>query len=85
MSQQAPIVYTVPTHLQEPEPFAFGRTVGEIAKLVVIGFADSPPGADATARGVGSGRVKARVPPRAGRAADRPGSSPGCPAARGRH
>ena len=39
MSQQAPIVYTVPTHLQEPEPFAFGRTVGEIAKLVVIGFA----------------------------------------------
>src|SRR5919202_3866622 len=39
MSQEAPIVSTVPTHLQEPEPFAFGRTVGEIAKLVVIGFA----------------------------------------------
>ncbi len=39
MSGQASIVYTVPTHLREPEPFAFGRTVGEIAKLVVIGFA----------------------------------------------
>jgi hypothetical protein len=39
MSQQSPLVHTVPTHLQEPEPFAFGRSVGEIAKLVVIGFA----------------------------------------------
>ena len=56
MSQQAPIVYTVPTHLQEPEPFAFGRTVGEIAKLVVIGFA--------AARLVGSDELPAalRVP-----------------------
>jgi hypothetical protein len=56
MSQQAPIVYIVPTHLQEPEPFAFGRTVGEIAKLVVIGFA--------AARLVGSDELPAalRVP-----------------------
>jgi hypothetical protein len=31
-------VYAVPTHLREREPFAFGRTVGEVAKLVAIGF-----------------------------------------------
>ena len=39
MSPASPVVYSVPTHLQEREPFAFGRTVGEVAKLVVIGFA----------------------------------------------
>ena len=32
------VVYAVPTHLREREPFAFGRTVGEVAKLVAIGF-----------------------------------------------
>jgi hypothetical protein len=31
-------MYAVPTHLGEREPFAFGRTVGEMAKLVAIGF-----------------------------------------------
>jgi len=52
MSQPSPMVYAVPTHLQEREPFAFGRTLGEIARLVVVGFvaarlggsADLPPG-----------------------------------------
>ena len=39
MSQEAPIVYAVPTHLREREPFAFGRSVGEVARLVVVGFA----------------------------------------------
>ena len=38
MSLESRVVYSVPTHLQEREPFAFGRTVGEIAKLVAIGF-----------------------------------------------
>jgi hypothetical protein len=38
MSVESRTVYSVPTHLQEREPFAFGRTVGEIAKLVAIGF-----------------------------------------------
>lgn len=37
MSQQPPI-YAVPTHLEQREPFAFGRTVGEIARLVCVGF-----------------------------------------------
>jgi len=32
-------VYAVPTHLEQRGPFAFGRSVGEIAKLVVVGFA----------------------------------------------
>lgn len=52
MSQQLPMVYAVPTHLQEREPFAFGRTLGEVARLVVVGFvaarlvgsAELPPG-----------------------------------------
>src|SRR5437764_7725901 len=39
MSQTSAVIYSVPTHLQEREPFAFGRTVGEVAKLVLIGFA----------------------------------------------
>src|SRR6266702_2851639 len=39
MSHESGIIYAVPTHLQEREPFAFGRTVGEVAKLVAIGFA----------------------------------------------
>ena len=38
MSEQSPVVYSVPTHLREREPFAFGRTLGEVAKLVVVGF-----------------------------------------------
>lgn len=38
MSRESGIVYAVPTHLREREPFAFGRTVGEVAKLVAIGF-----------------------------------------------
>ena len=38
MSQKSQVVYAVPTHLREREPFAFGRTVGEVAKLVAIGF-----------------------------------------------
>ena len=38
MSEQSPVVYSVPTHLREREPFAFGRTLGEVAKLVVIGY-----------------------------------------------
>ncbi len=38
MSMQSPVVYSVPTHLREREPFAFGRTLGEVAKLVVVGF-----------------------------------------------
>jgi hypothetical protein len=37
MLQQAPVVYSVPTHLEHREPFAFGRTVGEVARLVVVG------------------------------------------------
>jgi hypothetical protein len=37
MLQQAPVVYPVPTHLEQREPFAFGRTVGEVARLVVVG------------------------------------------------
>ncbi len=39
MSNESGVMYSVPTHLQEREPFAFGRTVGEVAKLVAIGFA----------------------------------------------
>ncbi len=39
MSNESGVIYSVPTHLQEREPFAFGRTVGEVAKLVAIGFA----------------------------------------------
>src|SRR5438132_5309208 len=39
MSEHASVIYSVPTHLQQREPFAFGRTLGEIAKLVVVGFA----------------------------------------------
>lgn len=38
MSQQMPVIHSVPTHLEEREPFAFGRTLGEVAKLVVVGF-----------------------------------------------
>jgi hypothetical protein len=38
MSNESRAVYAVPTHLREREPFAFGRTVGEVAKLVAIGF-----------------------------------------------
>jgi hypothetical protein len=38
MSEQTPLVYSVPTHLREREPFAFGRTLGEVAKLVVVGY-----------------------------------------------
>jgi hypothetical protein len=38
MSNESLVTYAVPTHLQEREPFAFGRTVGEVAKLVAIGF-----------------------------------------------
>ena len=38
MSKESGVI-SVPTHLQEREPFAFGRTVGEVAKLVAIGFA----------------------------------------------
>jgi hypothetical protein len=39
MPNDSRVVYAVPTHLREREPFAFGRTVGEVAKLVAIGFA----------------------------------------------
>ena len=39
MVQQRELVYAVPTHLREREPFAFGRTVGEVARLAVVGFA----------------------------------------------
>ena len=38
MSNESRAVYAVPTHVREREPFAFGRTVGEVAKLVGIGF-----------------------------------------------
>jgi hypothetical protein len=38
MSNEARAVYAVPTHLREREPFAFGRTVGEVARLVAVGF-----------------------------------------------
>jgi hypothetical protein len=38
MPDESALVYAVPTHLREREPFAFGRTVGEVAKLVAIGF-----------------------------------------------
>jgi hypothetical protein len=38
MLNDSHVVYAVPTHLREQEPFAFGRTVGEVAKLVAIGF-----------------------------------------------
>ena len=38
MADDSRALFTVPTHIQEREPFAFGRTVGEIAKLVAIGF-----------------------------------------------
>ena len=38
MADDSRTLFTVPTHIQEREPFAFGRTVGEIAKLVAIGF-----------------------------------------------
>src|SRR6266498_6136729 len=31
-------VYHVPTHLETREPFVFGRSLGEFAKLVVVGF-----------------------------------------------
>ena len=53
MTQEVPIIYAVPTHLSEREPFAFGRTVGEVARLVVIGFA--------AARVVGSGDLPLAV------------------------
>jgi hypothetical protein len=32
-------IYAVPTHLRQREPMAFGLTVGELAKLLVAGFA----------------------------------------------
>ena len=56
MSQQSQVEYFVPTHLQQREPFAFGRDVVEIAKLVVVGLV--------AARLVGSEDVPAvlRVP-----------------------
>jgi hypothetical protein len=38
MSEDRPI-YAVPTHLRQREPMAFGLTVGELAKLLVAGFA----------------------------------------------
>ena len=38
MSIESRVLYSVPTHLHQREPFAFGRTVGEIARLVAIGF-----------------------------------------------
>jgi hypothetical protein len=38
MSREEAVVYSVPTHLEQREPFAFGRTVGEIAKLALIGY-----------------------------------------------
>lgn len=38
MSHDSGVVYAVPTHLRAREPFAFGRTVGEVAKLAAIGF-----------------------------------------------
>ena len=38
MADDSRSLFFVPTHIQEREPFAFGRTVGEIAKLVAIGF-----------------------------------------------
>jgi hypothetical protein len=38
MSLQTTLIHSVPTHLQEREPFAFGRTLGEVAKLVAVGF-----------------------------------------------
>lgn len=38
MSLQKTLIHSVPTHLQEREPFAFGRTLGEVAKLVAVGF-----------------------------------------------
>ncbi len=38
MTDDSRPLFFVPTHIQEREPFAFGRTVGEIAKLVAIGF-----------------------------------------------
>jgi hypothetical protein len=38
MSEDARVVHTVPTHLQQREPFAFGRTVGEVAKLIAVAF-----------------------------------------------
>jgi hypothetical protein len=38
MSVQGPVVYAVPTHLREREPFAFGRTVGEVAKIALAGW-----------------------------------------------
>jgi hypothetical protein len=38
MADDSRPLFIVPTHIQEREPFAFGRTVGEIAKLVAIGF-----------------------------------------------
>ena len=37
MLQHTPVVYPVPTHLEHREPFAFGRTVGEVARLVMVG------------------------------------------------
>ena len=37
MLQQTPMVYPVPTHLEQRQPFAFGRTVGEVARLVMVG------------------------------------------------
>lgn len=38
MADDSRSLFFVPTHIQEREPFAFGRTVGEIAKLVAIAF-----------------------------------------------
>jgi hypothetical protein len=34
-------IYAVPTHLRQREPMAFGLTVGELAKLLVAGFASA--------------------------------------------
>jgi hypothetical protein len=34
-------IYAVPTHLRQREPMAFGLTVGELAKLLVVGFASA--------------------------------------------
>jgi hypothetical protein len=56
MFQASAVSYSVPTHLQQREPFAFGRTLGEVARLVAVGFV--------TARLLGSDDVPSvlRVP-----------------------
>jgi len=35
MSEQ-PVVYAVPTHLTTREPFVFGRSLDEFAKLIAV-------------------------------------------------